>query len=160
MCRRAEAMGVTLGVIVSTTVESKQKNLLNWLRGVQTDLVGWISRLRVRCQAWEQELETEYNYYTARPKHWHGSQGFTGVLIKNNVPNSTKRNVLRKRDLLSSRPRKSLGTEIQSLPSGSEFSCHSNKADKCLFPSCLTVIAWFGFSVFGNIMKASFNTHS
>ena len=29
MCRRAGAIGVTLGVIVSTTVELKQKNLLN-----------------------------------------------------------------------------------------------------------------------------------
>ena len=52
MRRRAEAMGVTLGVLDSTPVESKQKNLLNWLPVVQTDLVGWKFRLRVPCQAW------------------------------------------------------------------------------------------------------------
>jgi len=39
---------VTIGVIVSTTVESKPKNLLIRLLGVQTGLVGRMSRLRVR----------------------------------------------------------------------------------------------------------------
>jgi len=37
---RAEAMCVILGVVHSTVVETKQKNLLNWLPGIQTDLVG------------------------------------------------------------------------------------------------------------------------
>jgi len=62
-------MGVTVGVIVSTTVESKQKNLLILLPGVQTVPVGRLSRLRVFCQAWLQELQTEYNRHTVRPKH-------------------------------------------------------------------------------------------
>jgi len=48
MCCRVGAIGVTLGVIVSTTVELKQKNLLIRLPGVQTGLVGRQSRLRVR----------------------------------------------------------------------------------------------------------------
>ena len=60
---------MTIGVIVSTTVESKQNNLLIRLPGVQTGLVGGLSRLRVPCQAWVQELQTEYNYHTVRPKH-------------------------------------------------------------------------------------------
>ena len=38
---------MTTGVIVSTTVESKQKNLLIRLPGVQMGLVGRLSRLRV-----------------------------------------------------------------------------------------------------------------
>jgi len=38
---------VTIGVKVSTTVESKQKNLLIRLPGVQTGLVGRLSRLTV-----------------------------------------------------------------------------------------------------------------
>ena len=37
-------MGVTVGVIVSKTVESKQKNLLILLPGVQTVPVGRLSR--------------------------------------------------------------------------------------------------------------------
>ena len=69
MCCRAGAIGVTIGVIVSATVESKQKNLLIRLPGVQTGLVGRLSRLRVPCQAWVQELQTEYNRHTVRPKH-------------------------------------------------------------------------------------------
>jgi len=92
---RMEAMGVILGVGDSTVVEKKQKNLLKRLPGVQTNLVGWMSRLRVPCQAWEQVLKTEYNHYTVRPKHWHGLQGFTRVLITNNIPNPTKRNVFK-----------------------------------------------------------------
>jgi len=34
-----EAMGVILGVVGSKIVVTKQKNLLSWLPGVQTDLV-------------------------------------------------------------------------------------------------------------------------
>jgi len=51
MCCRAGAMGVIFGVIVNATVESRQKNLLIGLPGVQTGLVGRLSRLRVSCQA-------------------------------------------------------------------------------------------------------------
>jgi len=92
---RAEAMGVILRVEDSTSVETKQNNLLKWLPGVPTDLVGGTSSLRVPCQAWEQVLKTEHNLYTVRPKHWQGLQGFTTVLIKNITQTSTKRNVLR-----------------------------------------------------------------
>ena len=38
---------MTIGVIVNDTVESKQKNLLIRLPGVQTGLVGRLSGLRV-----------------------------------------------------------------------------------------------------------------
>ena len=69
MCCRAGAIGVTIGVIVSATVESKQKNLLIRVPGVQTGLVGRLSRLRVHCQAWVQELQNEYNHHTVRPNH-------------------------------------------------------------------------------------------
>ena len=69
MCCRAAAMGVILGVIVNDTDESRQKNLLIRLPGVQTGLLGRLSRLRVYCQAWVQELQTEYNHHTIRPKH-------------------------------------------------------------------------------------------
>jgi hypothetical protein len=75
---RAEAMGVILGVVDSTIIDTKKNNLLSWLPGVQTDLVGWTSRLRVPCQAWEKVLNTEYNYYTVRPKHWHGLKDLQG----------------------------------------------------------------------------------
>jgi len=68
MCCRA-GIGVIIGVIVNATVESKQKNLLIRLPGVQTGLVGRLSRSRVPCQAWVQELQTEYNRHTVRPKH-------------------------------------------------------------------------------------------
>ena len=60
---------MTIGVIVSATVESKQKNILIVLPGVQTGLIGRLSRLRVHCQASVQELQTEYNHHTVRPKH-------------------------------------------------------------------------------------------
>jgi len=46
---RAEAMGVILGLVDSTIVETKQKNLLSGFPGVQTDLVGCTSRLRVKA---------------------------------------------------------------------------------------------------------------
>ena len=69
MCCRAGAMGVTIGVIVNATVESKQKNLLIRLPGVQTGLVGRLSRLRVSCQACVRELQTEHNHHTVTPKH-------------------------------------------------------------------------------------------
>ena len=69
---RAEPMAVILGVVDSTVDEMKQKNLLSWLPGIQTDWVGWTWRLSVPCQAWEQVLKTEYNYYIVRLKHWHG----------------------------------------------------------------------------------------
>jgi len=62
-------MGAILGVVDSTSVETKQKDLLKWLFGVPTDLVGGMSRLRVSCQAWEPVLKTEHNRYTVRPKH-------------------------------------------------------------------------------------------
>jgi len=60
---------VTIGVIVSATVESRQKNLLIRLPGVQTGLTVRLSRLRVHWQACVQELQTEYNHHTVRPKH-------------------------------------------------------------------------------------------
>ena len=78
------------GLVDCTIVESKPNYLLNWLPGVQTYVIGWRSRLRVACQAWEKKLKTEYNHNTVRPKHWHDLQGFTRVIIKHNIPNPLK----------------------------------------------------------------------
>ena len=125
-------MGVILGVADIAIVETKQKNLLSWLPGTQTDLVGRTSR--VSCRAWEQILKTQYNYYSqAQTLTWF--KWFTMFLIKNNNP--TKRNVFREA-WFTQLPikKKSLGNRNTVSPirvrgldyhSGSELGCHYNK---------------------------------
>jgi len=131
-------MGVTLGVIDSTIVAKKQKNLLNWLPEVLSGLVCMTSSIRVPCQAWE----TEYNHYIVKPKHWQGLRRFQMLPVKNNVFRETwctrfpvKRNSLVNRNTVVS----PLGHGV-SLPLWVTLNCQNSKVDMCLFPSCLTVI--------------------
>jgi len=149
MCCRAGAMGVILGVIVNATVESRQKNLLIRLSGVQTGLVGRLSRLRVSCQALVQELQTEYNHHTVRPKHWHGSQGFTRVITNFNISSPAKRNAFRESCLIAVHAGEELRGQKYSLsPVGSRINCHSNELGNVpCFPFYLTDITLFSSEI-------------
>jgi len=144
MCCRA-GIGVIIGVIVNATVESKQKNLLIRLPGVQTGLVGRLSRSRVPCQAWVQELQTEYNRHTVRPKHWHGSQGFTSVVININISTPAKRNAFMEAWLISVQAgEENLGDRNTVSPAELRINCHGHKLENVpCFPFCLTVSTWF-----------------
>ena len=88
---------------------------------------------------------TEYNYHTDRPKHWQtykDPQVFQLALRFQLMSINAFKEVWRTPSQLR---RKASGIEILSLPSGSNYDCHGNKLEMCLFPSCLTFIAVWGF---------------
>jgi hypothetical protein len=64
-----------------------------------------------------------------------------------NMPTPTRERFLRRLDLLRSHPRKKLREQKYSYSfslSRSKVDCYGNKLEMCLFPFCLTFIAFWG----------------